>query len=153
MPALGQRFWMPYPSSFHSVLSMRSWSWTKNTSSGSYRFRTDEYFYRGHFPETPVTPGVVLVETMAQSGVVAMGIYLTLLEKKISLEEVRKVVTLFTMIEMVEFTGKVLPGERVIVHGEKVYFRRGSLKARTTMERENGEVVCSGILAGMEGIR
>ena len=110
---------------------------------GSYRFRTDEYFYRGHFPETPVTPGVVLVETMAQSGVVAMGIYLTLLEKKISLEEVRKVVTLFTMIEMVEFTGKVLPGERVIVHGEKVYFRRGSLKARTTMERENGEVAAA----------
>jgi len=31
-------------------------------------FRPDEFFFRGHFPEYPVVPGVILVETMAQSG-------------------------------------------------------------------------------------
>jgi len=31
-------------------------------------FSEKEYFFRGHFPEYPVVPGVVLVETMAQSG-------------------------------------------------------------------------------------
>jgi 3-hydroxyacyl-[acyl-carrier-protein] dehydratase len=31
-------------------------------------FNEDEYFFKGHFPEYPVVPGVILVETMAQSG-------------------------------------------------------------------------------------
>ena len=43
---------------------------------GAYRFREDEYFYRGHFPGLPITPGVILIETMAQTGVVAFGLYL-----------------------------------------------------------------------------
>ena len=42
----------------------------------SYRFPEDSDFYRGHFPGNLITPGVILVEAMAQAGVVAQGIYL-----------------------------------------------------------------------------
>jgi 3-hydroxyacyl-[acyl-carrier-protein] dehydratase len=31
-------------------------------------FSEKEYFFKGHFPEYPVVPGVILIETMAQSG-------------------------------------------------------------------------------------
>ena len=31
---------------------------------GSYRFRPEADFYRGHFPGNPVTPGVILIESM-----------------------------------------------------------------------------------------
>jgi 3-hydroxyacyl-[acyl-carrier-protein] dehydratase len=31
-------------------------------------FTENEYFFKGHFPDYPVVPGVILVETMAQSG-------------------------------------------------------------------------------------
>ena len=43
---------------------------------GVYRFRPDADFYRGHFPGNPVTPGVILIESLAQVGIVALGIYL-----------------------------------------------------------------------------
>ena len=112
---------------------------------GTYRFRPDEAFYAGHFPGNPVTPGVILIETMAQTGVVAFGLYLI----KRSGESAAGMLTLFTTAEDVEFSGIVRPGERVIVYGEKIYFRRGALKCRVRMERENGEIVCAGVLAGI----
>jgi 3-hydroxyacyl-[acyl-carrier-protein] dehydratase len=115
---------------------------------GAYRFREDECFYKGHFPDRPITPGVLLIETMAQTGVVALGLYLTMLQNNFSANETKGMITLFTIAEEVEFEGIVVPGERVIVRGEKIYFRRGSLKTKVKMERENGNLVCWGILAG-----
>ena len=38
----------------------------------AYTFPSDADFYRGHFPGNPITPGVILIETMAQAGVVAL---------------------------------------------------------------------------------
>jgi len=112
-----------------------------------YRFRDDEYFYSGHFPENPITPGVILIETMAQTGVVAMGIY-QLLHQGVPVEELKQMTTLFAFADEIEFTGIVHPGEKVIVHGEIIYLRKGHLKTRTRIERKNGETVCSGILTG-----
>jgi 3-hydroxyacyl-[acyl-carrier-protein] dehydratase len=115
---------------------------------GSYRFREDEYFYEGHFPGRPITPGVILIETMAQTGVVAFGLYLTMKQRNMPVETVKKMITLFTLAEGVEFTGLVQPGERVIIRGQKVYFRMGNFKTKVSMERENGETVSFGVLAG-----
>lgn len=113
----------------------------------TYRFREDEFFYKGHFPDHPVTPGVILIETMAQSGVVALGISL-LLHQNVAEEEIKKMKTLFTFAESVEFTGMVAPGEKVVIRGQKVYFRKGNIKTKVGITRENGESVCSGVLMG-----
>jgi 3-hydroxyacyl-[acyl-carrier-protein] dehydratase len=115
---------------------------------GAYRFSNDEYFYRGHFPGLPVTPGVILIETMAQTGVVAFGLYLDLLRGDGG-KRMDDPVTLFTLAETVEFTGVVRPGDRVTVSGRKVYFRGNQIKVDCCMKRPDGSQICSGVLAGM----
>ena len=116
---------------------------------GAYRFREDEYFYRGHFPGRPITPGVILIEAMAQVGVVAFGIYLLACQKNIRPGQMNVPLSLFSLADNVEFKGIVAPGERVIIKGEKIYFRKNTIKADVSMERESGEIVCLGNLAGM----
>jgi 3-hydroxyacyl-[acyl-carrier-protein] dehydratase len=116
---------------------------------GAYRFSEDEFFYKGHFPGMPITPGVILVESMAQIGVVAYGMYLLACQKKVRPSQMKGPLSLFSLADNVEFKGIVKPGERVIVRGKKIYMRKGALKVDVSMERENGEVVCVGKLAGM----
>ena len=116
---------------------------------GAYRFREDEYFYRGHFPGRPITPGVILIETMAQIGVVAFGMYLLACQKNMRPGQMKGPLSLFSLADGMEFKGIVSPGERVIVKGKKIYMRKGALKVDVSMERENGEIVCVGKLAGM----
>jgi 3-hydroxyacyl-[acyl-carrier-protein] dehydratase len=111
----------------------------------AYRWREEADFYRGHFPGNPVTPGVLLVESMAQAAVVALGIYL--LEQEAP-EEAQKLVTLFTDVS-VEFSGLVRPGQRVLVRGRKLFFRRRKLRSEAEMRLEDGTLVCSGTLSGM----
>jgi len=111
-----------------------------------YRFREDADFYRGHFPGNPVTPGVLLVEAMAQAGVVAQGIWIVAREG--GREACEKLVTIFTDAD-VEFSGRVPPGARVRTVGRKEFFRRNKLRSRVEMTLEDGTVVCSGTLSGM----
>lgn len=110
---------------------------------GEYTFREDEYFYQGHFPEYPVTPGVILTEVMAQIGLVGLGIFLA---KAHETREAQKFV--FTSSE-VEYLKEVLPGEKVKVVSEKIFFRLGKLKCKVEMWNANGERVAKGVLSGM----
>jgi 3-hydroxyacyl-[acyl-carrier-protein] dehydratase len=113
----------------------------------SYRFRENEFFYQGHFPGNPITPGVILVEAMAQTGVVAFGIS-RLLSQGRSPEEVSQMTTLFAFAEEIEFSGIVSPDQKIMIQGEMIYFRRGNLKAKVRIERDNGDKICSGTLTG-----
>src|SRR5262249_59832332 len=88
-----------------------------------YRFPADADFYRGHFPGNPITPGVLLLEAMAQAGVVAHGIYLLGGSGAGAMP-----VTLFTETH-VEFTGIVRPGQRVQIHGRNLLFRPPVLRS------------------------
>ncbi len=113
---------------------------------GEYTFRPDEFFYEGHFPGNPVTPGVILIETMCQTGLVALGIYLLGLE--LPAEEVKKTVTLFTDSQ-VDFSKMVRPGDTVRVTAEKVFWRRRKLKSNVTLTLTDETLVARGTVAGM----
>ncbi|MGZ3694262.1 MAG: 3-hydroxyacyl-ACP dehydratase FabZ family protein [Bdellovibrionota bacterium] len=113
---------------------------------GRYRFREDESFYAGHFPGNPVTPGVILLESMCQVGVVALGIYL--LAQEASLEEVKLWTTMFADAQ-VEFVKAVLPGETVTIRGEKIFWRRKKLRCRIEMFAADGTLVAQATASGI----
>ena len=106
-------------------------------------FTGEEDFYRGHFPGDAVTPGVILVETMAQAGLVALGLYLMGKERpNMSLR------TLFTDCQ-VEFLDIVRPGTKVIVSAQRVFWRRNKLKSNVELRTDKGVLVASGNVSGM----
>jgi 3-hydroxyacyl-[acyl-carrier-protein] dehydratase len=112
---------------------------------GTYRLPPGADFYRGHFPGNPVTPGVILIESLAQVGIVALGIYLHARESE---DDITKMITLFTDTN-VEFSGIVKPGDRVTTTAEKVFFRRRKLRSSAVMKLDDGTIVCSGTVSGM----
>ncbi|MDR0876796.1 MAG: 3-hydroxyacyl-ACP dehydratase FabZ [Treponema sp.] len=67
-------------------------------------FTEKEFFFKGHFPEYPVVPGVILIETMAQSG--GAGI------KKLGLLG-DDALFFLASVDKVKFRRQVRPGEEV----------------------------------------
>ncbi|MCP5055293.1 MAG: beta-hydroxyacyl-ACP dehydratase [bacterium] len=112
----------------------------------SYRWDPASDFYRGHFPDNPVTPGVIMIESMAQCGMVPLALFLTY--KEYGESEAQKFQTIFTECN-VEFTGMARPGDRVLTLTKRVYWRRKKLKADVEMKLEDGTVICAGQLAGI----
>ena len=80
-------------------------------------FNEDEYFFKGHFPEYPVMPGVIIIEAMAQmGGILVMS----------KLEDPQNYLTFFAKIDKVRFRNKVLPGDTIIFKCSLLGpFRRG----------------------------
>jgi|TARA_B110000438_G_scaffold296614_1_gene341581 3-hydroxyacyl-[acyl-carrier-protein] dehydratase len=117
---------------------------SENRSEGYYTFKNDEYFYKGHFKDKPITPGVILTEVMAQIGVVCLGIYLL----KNDFSEIKKTQIALTSNE-VDFFLPVKPKERVKVVSEKIYFRFNKLKCKVQLFNQKNELVCKGMISGM----
>jgi 3-hydroxyacyl-[acyl-carrier-protein] dehydratase len=114
----------------------------ENGVEGTYTFDEKLDFYKGHFKENPVTPGVILTEVMAQIGLVCLGIVLLN-------NELNKNTSIALTSTAIDFFKPVFPNEKVMVISDKIYFRFGKLKCKVKMINESGEEVCSGIIAGM----
>lgn len=114
----------------------------ENGATGTYTFKSDNDFYKGHFKDNPVTPGVILTECMAQIGVVCLGLYL--LNEKFNKNSAIALTSAET-----EFLKPVYPDEKVTVSSKKIYFRFGKLKCKVTMSNGAGDTVCKGIISGI----
>ena len=69
---------------------------------GHYHVRGDEFFLRGHFPDNPIVPGVILCEILAQSACV-------LLQDKMEGGKL----PVYTGLNNVKFRSPVHPGDTV----------------------------------------
>jgi len=133
---------LPYQKPFLFVDEITKIS--ENGVHGNYTFMEESFFYKGHFKDNPITPGVILTETMAQIGVVCLGLYL--LKDNISSESKTQIALTSNEID---FFLPVLPNEKVYIISEKMYFRFNKLKCKVKMLNSKNELVCRGTISGM----
>ena len=90
-----------------------------------------EYYFKGHFPQNPIMPGVLIVEAIAQAGAIAV----------LLLPDYKGKMVLFAGIDKVRFKKIVRPGDKLEIEVELTDFRRNIGKARGTV-MVGGEVAC-----------
>lgn len=70
----------------------------------------NEYFFQGHFPGKPVMPGVLIIESLAQAGAVAI----------LSKDEFKNKIAFFGGINKAKFRKMVVPGDELTLKAEIV---------------------------------
>ena len=100
----------------------------------------DEPYFRGHFPQEPVMPGVLLVEALAQTGAVAI----------LSQEGFRGKVAYFGGIEKAKFKRKVVPGDKVKLECE-IIKQKGPVGVGKATATVDGKLAVSAELTFMVG--
>lgn len=93
----------------------------------------NEPFFQGHFPGTPIMPGVLIVEAMAQVGGIAI----------LSMEEYKGKLAVLTGIDKMKFRKQVVPGDTLIMEADLIAFKMGIGKAKVCA-RVDGKIAAEG---------
>jgi len=92
---------------------------------GKKNLTINEPFFQGHFPETPLMPGVLILEALAQTG----GILVHLKDNR------NKIAVLLTVHEA-KFRHAVKPGDTLLLHAELLHLgtRGGKVSAKAYVD-------------------
>ncbi len=94
----------------------------------------EEYFLKGHFPNEPIVPGVILCEIMAQSCALLMK------------DDLVGHLLLYTGIDNVRFKNSVRPGDTAEIEAELTYHKM-NIYICTAKLTVNGKMCARGELS------
>ena len=100
----------------------------------------NEYYFQGHFPTEPVMPGVLIIESLAQAGAVAL----------LSKDEFKGKIAYFAGINNAKFRRKVVPGDTLRLEVELIKIR-GKAGIGYGIAYVEDKKVCEGELTFMVG--
>ena len=89
-----------------------------DNATGIKNITFNEPQFQGHFPATPIMPGVMIIEAMAQTAAVMVGVGLNLADKDMLIY--------FMAIDKCKFRRKVTPGDQLIMKLNTVRGKPGS---------------------------
>lgn len=95
----------------------------------------DEWYFRGHFPGNPIMPGVLITESLAQTGAIAI----------LSVEENKGRNALFAGIDKMRFKKQVVPGD-VLKLEVKIIKQKGPIGIGEALATCDGKIVAKGEL-------
>lgn len=94
-----------------------------------------EWYFKGHFPGNPIMPGVLITESLAQTGAVAI----------LSMSENKGKNALFGGIDKMKFKRKVVPGDRLKLE-VKIIKRKGPIGIGEAIATVDEKIVAKGEL-------
>lgn len=100
----------------------------------------NEYYFQGHFPTEHVMPGVLIIESLAQAGAVAL----------LSKDEFKGKIAYFAGINNAKFRRKVVPGDTLRLEVELTKIR-GKAGVGYGIAYVDDKKVCEGELTFMVG--
>lgn len=109
---------------------------SETVAKGKVILNDDCWFFKGHFPNNPVMPGVLQVEAAAQVGAVAL----------LSKEENRGKTGYFTGIDKVRFRKMMLPGDELNITVEFIKMKMGIGKGEVEAVNKDGEKVFNALI-------
>ena len=95
----------------------------------------EEWYFKGHFPGNPIMPGVLIAESLAQTGAVAI----------LSVDENKGKNALFGGIDKMRFKRQVVPGDRIKLE-VKIIKRKGPIGVGEAIASVDGKVAAKGEL-------
>ena len=95
----------------------------------------EEWYFKGHFPGNPIMPGVLITESLAQTGAVAI----------LSMDENKGKNALFGGIDKMKFKRKVVPGDRLKLE-VKIIKRKGPIGVGEAIATVDEKIVAKGEL-------
>lgn len=102
----------------------------------AYKFVDEkEWYFKGHFPGNPIMPGVLIAESLAQTGAVAI----------LSMEENKGKNALFGGIDKLRFKKQVIPGD-VLKLEVKIIKQKGPIGVGEAIATVDGKVAVKGEL-------
>ncbi len=96
----------------------------------------NEWFFAGHFPGSPVMPGVLIVEAMAQAAAIVV----------LSNPAYKGKIPFFMTIDQVKFRKPVVPGDQLVLRVDMIRMRSTTGKAKAVAS-VNGTVVSEAVVA------
>jgi len=108
---------------------------------GQYTFPKHAEFYKGHFKDNPITPGVLLTECAAQICLACYGIF--------KLKDLTDLPEIAMTSNQMDYFKISYPEEKLIVTGTEVYFRFNKLKMAVEIRNEQNERIAKGEISGM----
>ena len=94
-------------------------------------FKENEYFFKGHFPNNPIVPGVIIVEAMAQTAGIVVSY---------KLREFKEKSVLFMSVNKAKFRKPIFPNDKVSFEVKFINSVRDVYKFQGTCFKNNTKV-------------
>ncbi len=110
--------------------------YTPGESAIAYKYvNQEEWYFKGHFPGNPIMPGVLIAESLAQTGAIAI----------LSVEENKGKNALFGGIDKMRFKKMVVPGDKLKLE-VKIIKQKGPIGVGEAIATVEDKIVAKGEL-------